>query len=254
MPLSGCWVRVSGRRPMDSILPITVEDLTLHVDGRRLIDLGELEIQSGGPTIILGPNGAGKSLILRMLHGLVAPTGGRILFAGFAATRAIQMRQSMVFQKPVLLRRSVAANLRYVLRASAIPRDKHASLVQQALDDANMLEKASQQARTLSGGEQQLLALMRALITRPEVLFLDEPTSSLDPGITQMIERRILQAAAAGTKIIMVSHDLGQAQRLADEVLFCHQGCIIEQTAAPRFFTQPTTREAAQFIKGELVI
>ena len=239
---------------LNTLLPIDVADLFFAIEGRPLVRVDRLRIGAGGPTLILGPNGAGKSLLLRLLHGLLNPTRGSVRFQGHRPGRALRQRQAMVFQRPVILRRSVAANVDYALKAQGIARADRAPLVAAHLAEAKLSHKARQPARSLSGGEQQLLALVRALATDPDILFLDEPTSSLDPGITLMIETMIQQAAAAGTKIIMVSHDVGQARRLAAEVLFCHHGEILEQSAAPDFFEKPQSDIARRFVAGELVI
>ena len=237
-----------------AILPISVQGLQYTAGQAGLINIDQLKIGAGGPTLILGPNGSGKSLLLRLLHGLIAPTRGRVLFGGQVSDPAIQRRQAMVFQRPVLLRRSVRANVSYVLRAHGVARHQRAAKVRELLAGANLAGKSGQPARSLSGGEQQLLALIRALATNPEVLFLDEPTSSLDPGATHMIETMIDRASKAGTKIIMVSHDLGQARRLAAEVVFCHRGQIARQTPATEFFEKPRSRAAQSFIAGGLVL
>ncbi len=169
---------------------------------------------------------------------------------GGNAARARRL-QAMVFQRPVMLRRSALANIDYALALADVPRDRRAALALEALDGVGILHLAQRPARVLSGGEQQRLALARAWALHPEVLFLDEPTASLDPAATREIERVIKAFDAAGTKIVMVTHNLGQARRLGDEVLFVHEGRIAELTPIDRFFSQPATAEAAAFIKGE---
>ncbi len=235
-------------------LPIMVENLTYEAGGQRLVDVNALEIRTAGPTMILGPNGAGKSLFLRLLHGLIAPTSGHIQFAGQVADKALRRGQAMVFQKPVLLRRSVAANISYALAAHGVPRRGRGARVRQLLDQGNLIERGYQPARTLSGGEQQRLALVRALAAEPAILFLDEPTSSLDPAACHDIEELINHAARTGTKIIMVTHDLGLAQRLADEIVFVHLGQVAEQRPAKSFFRRPRSAHARAFLASKLVL
>ncbi len=235
-------------------LPIMVDNLTYEAGGQRLVDVDALEIRVAGPTMILGPNGAGKSLFLRLLHGLIDPTSGKILFAGKVADKSLRRGQAMVFQKPVLLRRSVAANIAYALGAHGVPRRGRAARVRHLLGQGNLGERAYQPARTLSGGEQQRLALVRALATEPAILFLDEPTSSLDPAASHDIEELITAAARSGTKIIMVTHDLGLAQRLADEIVFLHLGRVVEQNQAESFFKRPRSAEAQAFLASKLVL
>jgi tungstate transport system ATP-binding protein len=158
----------------------------------------------------------------------------------------------MVFQRPVLLRRSALANVVYALRVARVPRQERVLRAREALAKVGLDGLRRHAARVLSGGEQQRLALARAWALRPEVLFLDEPTASLDPGAAQEIEGIIRAMHHAGTKIIMVTHSLGQARRMADEILFLHQGRLVERASAGRFFKHPESREAAQFLEGEL--
>jgi tungstate transport system ATP-binding protein len=240
--------------PTMAQLPIRVETLTYVAGGQRLVDVRALEIGVAGPTMILGPNGAGKSLFLRLLHGLIEPTSGKVLFAGHLADKALRRQQAMVFQKPVLLRRSVAANITYALAAHGVPRRGRRALVEHLLRKGNLVERGHQPARTLSGGEQQRLALVRALASDPAILFLDEPTSSLDPAASHDIEALIGQAAHGGTKIIMVTHDLGLAQRLADEIVFLHLGRVVEQRPAEDFFKQPRSAYARAFLASKLLL
>ncbi len=235
-----------------AILPLETRGLTYTAGGRRLIDGLDLSLDAGPLSAIVGPNGAGKSLLLRLLHGLIEPTGGRVLWHGQPADDAIRQRQAMVFQRPVLLRRSVAANLRYALRQGSNGEPVNGT-VQEWLQRASLLHLAERPARLLSGGEQQRLALARALSRRPEVLFLDEPTASLDPSATLAIEQLVMQARDDGTKVILVTHDLGQARRLADEVLFLHHGRLEARAPREAFFADPENETAAAFLAGRLV-
>lgn len=235
-----------------SILPLRLDRVRYVAAGTTLIHDLTLEFAAGPRTLVVGPNGAGKSLLLRLCHGLLRPSAGRVTWAGEAADHAAT-RQAMVFQRPVLLRRSAAANLRYALAVRKVPRAARAGLVADALDMAGLGPLAGRPARVLSGGEQQRLALARAWALGPEVLFLDEPTASLDPGATRAVEEVIRRFAEAGSKIVMTTHDLGQARRLADEVVFLHAGRVLEHAPAGRFFEAPQSREARAFIKGELL-
>lgn len=205
---------------------LSVRGLVFETGDDRLLDVADLDIGAGGPTVLLGANGAGKSLLLRLLHGLIDPSSGAVV--------ASDERQAMVFQKPVLLRRSVAANVDYVLAVNGVARADRKARVAILLAEGGLAQKADQAARSLSGGEQQRLALVRAMAVGPAVLFLDEPTSSLDPEATEIIEAMILAAAAGGTKVVMITHDLGQARRLAEDVVFCYRGKVAEHTAASR--------------------
>jgi tungstate transport system ATP-binding protein len=228
------------------ILPLRVEDLSFAAGGRAIIDRVSLDIEAGPSTIILGANGAGKSVLMRLMHGLLTPTSGRVAWSAEGARR----RQAMVFQRPVMLRRSALANVAYALRVSGVLQPEKIAL--EALEEVGLAQVAHRPARVLSGGEQQRLALARAWALHPEVLFLDEPTANLDPGATREIETIIKAFDAAGTKIVMSTHSLGQARRLGDEVIFLHQGRVAERSPIERFFPQPVSAEAAAFVKGEL--
>jgi len=239
------------RARSDRILPGQTRGLVYEVDGARLIDGIDLRLTAGTVTVVMGPNGAGKSLLLRLLHGMIQPTAGEISWGGEMPGEDTRRRQAMVFQRPVLLRRSVAANIDFVLglRGTAT-RDRRAEI----LEHVGLADKSKQSARLLSGGEQQRLALARALALGPEVLFLDEPTASLDPGSVLLIEEIVCAAQKHGTKIIFVTHDVGQARRLADEIVFLHRGRVLEQTPAGRFFDAPASREAGEYLAGRIVL
>lgn len=234
------------------LFPLQVQGLCFVVGSRRLLDGVTFRTASPTRTIILGPNGAGKSLLLRCCHGLLQPSAGRITWGQCDVTTARQYH-AMVFQRPVLLRRSVAANLRYVLSLRGVPRRQRPALVTEALAHAGLGPQATQAARLLSGGEQQRLALARAWLLQPQVIFLDEPTASLDPAATHAVETFLAQLHQRGMHIMMATHDLGQARRLADDVLFLHHGRLLEYTPAPQFFTRPQSKEAAAFLDGTLL-
>jgi tungstate transport system ATP-binding protein len=225
------------------ILPLRLENVVYAATGQLIIDRITLEIGAGPSTIILGANGAGKSVLMRLMHGLLQPSSGSIIWNGTDARR----RQAMVFQRPIMLRRSALANVVYALKLARQPEN----LAMEALKEVGLAHLAHRPARVLSGGEQQRLALARAWALHPEVLFLDEPTANLDPSATREIETIIKAFDASGTKIVMATHNLGQARRLGDEVIYVHQGRVVERAPAQKFFTQPATVEAAAFIKGE---
>ena len=241
----------AAHRRATSILPLRLEGVCYEAGGKRLLESVSLELDAGRLSVILGPNGAGKSLLLRLCHGLIAPSAGRIAWAAPPGT-PVHHRQAMVFQRPVLLRRSVAANIAYPLRLRGIGARERAERVGEALARAGLSALARQPARSLSGGEQQRLAIARAWVLRPEVLFLDEPTANLDPAAARAIEHLIQSLHDAGAKIVLSTHDLGLARRLADEILFLHHGRLCEHGAAAEFFAQPATPEADAFLKGDL--
>jgi tungstate transport system ATP-binding protein len=242
---------MSMRAPV-SDLPIMLEDVSVAAGTVTLLASVSLEFAAGPPTVLIGPNGAGKTTLLRLAMGLIPASRGRVTWGG--RENAAPTRRAIVFQRPVMLRRSTAANIRYALAAAGIPR---------AARDARLHELAAllglggldnRPARKLSGGEQQRLALARALAKEPDVLFLDEPTASLDPAATKAIEDVIRTVALRGIKVVMSTHDLGEAKRLAGDIVLLHRGRVIESGPAETFFPAPKTEDARRFINGELLV
>jgi len=233
---------------------LQVRGLTMSIGERVLIDSIDCVLESGSRTVVLGPNGAGKSVFLRLLCGLMKPDSGSIIWQGQAIGPAVCRCLAMVFQHPVLLRRSVAANLDFALSNSGLDATTRKQRVAKGLQLSRLQAASTQPARLLSGGEQQRLALARALITRPEVLLLDEPTASLDPASVQAVETMIEAAHNQGIKIIFVTHDVGQVRRLADEVLFIHRGMITEQTPVKYFLSNPASQAASDYLAGRLIL
>lgn len=233
------------------MLPLTLEDVSFVAGGRAIIDLLSCEFASGPRTVILGPNGSGKSVLMRLCHGLLTPTSGRIVWRGTPDERRPRA-QAMVFQRPVMLRRTALGNVTYGLKLAGVAAAERDRRAHEMLEAVGLTSVAGRPARVLSGGEQQKLALARAWALTPEVLFLDEPTANLDPSATREVERIVDQIHMSGTKIVMTTHDLAQARRLADEIFFMSGGRLVDQAPVERFFAQPSTPEAAAFIKGEL--
>jgi tungstate transport system ATP-binding protein len=235
-------------RPSD--LPIRFEGVDYRVGPLAILSDISLDICPGKPMLLLGPNGSGKTTLLKLAMELLMPSAGRLTFAG--RLQGVGSRRAIVFQKPVMLRRSVAANVSFALAAAS--RSPKPAVVEHLLGQVGLAGFERRPARRLSGGEQQRLALARALARDPEVLFLDEPTASLDPAGTKGVEDIILRVARAGVKIVMSTHDLGQARRLGGDVAFLVAGRIIERGTSPNFFVSPSSEEARRFLAGELVI
>lgn len=240
----------------EPILPLRAENLRYEVDGTGLIDGISMTVAPGAFTVVLGPNGAGKSLLLRLLHGLIAPTSGTVNWTVPADMRGrtLRQRQAMVFQRPVLLRRSVEANVRYALKWQGAKPDELQAAAESALERSGLADRRRVPARLLSVGEQQRLVVARALAGKPDILFLDEPTASLDPASVQQIEQLLIEANAAGTAMVLVTHDIGQARRLGQNIVFVHRGRLVESGAADGFFGDPQSAAARAFLKGEIVV
>jgi tungstate transport system ATP-binding protein len=236
------------------VLPVSGTSLVYERQERTIIDGVDIEIGSSrGVLAILGPNGAGKSMLFRLLAGLLRPNRGSVTWAGLPPDRLRAHKIGFVFRRPVMLRRSALANIEYVLAAAGVPAKERNHLARHALEQARLLEIAASPARSLSGGEQQRLALVRALVTQPELVFLDEPTSNLDPGSTAAIECLVERARDSGTRFALITQDLGQARRLAAEVIFMHRGRVLECTPAEIFFRSPRTSEAVSYLEGKIV-
>lgn len=238
------------------VFPIEAQDVVIGRGGRALLDHATMRLRSGaGLTVILGPNGAGKSLLIRALAGLVEVDTGRVTWSGIAPDRERARGIGFVLQRPVMLTRSALDNLVFPLRVAGVDPASARKIAQGRLADQGLAHIAATPARRLSGGEQQRLALLRALVLEPEVLFLDEPAANLDPSSTSAIERQLRAAVAeGGAHVVLVTQDLAQARRLADEVVFVHKGKVLEQADAADFFCAPVTPQARAFISGELVI
>ncbi len=235
-----------------SELPVLLERACVDAQDVRILSEVTLGLASGAPTVLIGPNGAGKTTVLRLVMGLIAPSAGRISWGGRHRTEG--RRLAMVSQRPVMLRRSAFANVTYALAAAGVAGARRSERARNLLTQVGLSAQAARPARRLSGGEQQRVALARALARDPEVLCLDEPTASLDPASTKAVEEIVRAVAASGVKVVMATHDLGQARRLAGEVVLLVGGRIREQTPARQFFSSPLTPEAAAFVRGDLVI
>lgn len=229
-------------------LPLVLDRVGFFAGGVEILKDFSLTLNQGAPTILLGPNGAGKSILLRLCHGLLQPTSGQIR-AGNVATSS--ERTALVFQRPVMLRRSVLANVVYALKH--LRRGERRTRAMALLERVGLPHLADRPARKLSGGEQQRVALARAWARDPETLFLDEPTASLDPAATRAVEDIVHEIAGGGVKIVMATHDLGQARRLAGDIVFLHKGRFVEHAAAAEFFTAPKSPLVAAFLRGDLL-
>ena len=236
---------------MTSMMPLVVEKAQVRRRGKVLIGPVNFTLRTLGFTIVMGPNGSGKTSLLRMLHGVVRLADGTVSWA--CDEISARAKQAFVFQNPVMLRRSVCDNLTYPLRIQNVPRKIANAEAEKWAARIGLTQVLTRSAAVLSGGEKQKLALARALIRKPEVLFLDETCASLDGQATREIETLLLQASADGTRIIMATHDMGQARRLGSEVLFILQGKLHEFSPAEVFFENPKTDAARAFLNGDII-
>ncbi len=233
-------------------LPVILEDVSLAIRGVTILDHVSLALTYGAPTVLIGPNGAGKTTLLRLAMGLMRPSAGRVTWGG--RENVPPTHRAIVFQRPVMLRRSAAANVRYALNAAGVERAGQPARTTELLALVGLGDLAERPARRLSGGEQQRLALARALAREPQVLFLDEPTASLDPAATKAIEDVVRAVSTRGIKVVMSTHDLGEARRIAGEIVLMHRGRVVEVGPAETFFTAPKTDDARRFVAGELLL
>jgi tungstate transport system ATP-binding protein len=233
-------------------LPLMLVDVRILARGVTILDQISLKLEAGAPTVLIGPNGAGKTTLLRAAMGLTSPSSGLITWGGREYSEPT--RRAIMFQRPAMLRRSAAGNIRYALSAAKLPRGQRETRVHELMAEVGLTGLERRPARRLSGGEQQRLALARALARDPAILFLDEPTASLDPAATKAIEDIIRKVTARGVKVVMSTHDLGQAKRIAGDVVLLHRGHLIENSPASEFFDAPRTEEARKFVAGELLV
>jgi tungstate transport system ATP-binding protein len=230
---------------------LRLEQVELQTGGKTLLGPVTTRVESPGITVIMGANGAGKSLFLSAAHGLIETSRGTV-FWGDVAASASRATRGFVFQSTPILRRSVIGNIAFPLTARKMSRAQQDAHLSKALKAARLSKNANDPAAALSGGERKRLALARAMVTDPKVVLLDEPASDLDPASTAELEESLRQISAAGTKVFLSTHDIAQARRLADDVLFFDQGQLVEQADAAGFFAQPASAGAIKFLKGIL--
>ena len=235
-----------------SILPLTIDNAVVTKQGTRIVGPVSVTLEGTGCSILMGPNGSGKTTLLRLMHGLEKAKKGKVRWQGKKSE--IYQRQSFVFQTPVVMRRSVAENIAYPLTVRSVSRKEALREAAFWIEEVGLKDSIHKEAQVLSGGEKQKLAMARALITKPEVLFLDEPSTNLDGGSTFEIENLITKAQNSGTRIVMATHDLGQARRLATEIIFMYHGSIHEHSINSVFFSGPKTEEARAFVRGDILI
>ena len=233
------------------LTPIQFKDLSVILGQKIILDKINCKIKSNSITAVLGPNGAGKSIFLQTINGLFSIQSGRLNFNLMEINQEIRKQQAMVFQNPVLLRRTVIANLQFI---SNLRNKESNRLLKKILSKVGLEGYEKKPARLLSGGEKQRLSMARALIINPNLLLLDEPTANLDPYSLNLIEDLVLEENSIGKTIIFTTHDMSQAKRLATDVIFLNKGKVLEQTISKTFFKSPKTLEAQKYINGEILI
>lgn len=234
---------------MSLIFPLTLAQTCVKRRGKTILGPIDLTLTQGGPLIVIGPNGSGKTTLLRVMHGIERINSGALKWS-----QNDPAKHAYVFQTPTVLRRSVIQNLAYPLHLSGQDKSAIDTACATWLDLIGLRDMALVPATRLSGGERQKLAIARALIREPDLLFLDEPTANLDGHTTREIETILQDAHARGTRIVMATHDMGQARRLASDVLFMKNGKIHENSPAETAFSAPETPDLQAFLKGDIVI
>ncbi len=231
---------------MNNPVALSLHDVSYSHEKGKALEQTTLEISKNKTTVILGPNGAGKSILLKICHGLLEPTSGTIKL------NETMSKSAMVFPKPVLLRRTVLQNMTFILELTGVDKSEQDDIAKAALANFSMQSLIDRPARSLSSGEKQRLSLVRALLLKPDILFLDEPTANLDPKATAILEDMIGLTRQNEMTIVMASHDLMQARRIAEEVIYIQDGTVIEKSCATEFFHSPKTEQAKKFIEGRL--
>ena len=239
------------KKKFQKLTPINIIDLSVLIGKLKILDNINCKIKDNSITAIIGPNGAGKSVFLQTINGLTNIDNGKITFDDIENNKEIRRKQALVFQTPTLLRRNVKSNMDFV---SSLRNKDSKELIKENLKRVGLEGYDEKPARLLSGGEKQRLSLARALLIKPSVLLLDEPTANLDPFSLKLIEEIILEENKKGTSIILTTHDMSQAKRLASDIIFLNKGKILEQTVANTFFKEPITAEAKKYIKGEILL
>lgn len=237
-----------------AVQPVSGQALHIERAGRVLLSIADVRFGMAGCSVIVGPNGAGKSLLVRTLCGLIKPDSGSVSWAGSAPDAGRRHQVGLLLQRPVLLRRTALQNITYALKTTGMGRREAAEQASQSLDEAGLGNVKQVPSHRLSGGEQQRVALARALALKPDMLFLDEATANVDPASTLVIEQQLLGAMRSGLQVVMVSHDVGQVRRLANEVVLMHKGQIVEQSPREAFFDKTINPVSRRWLAGELLV
>ncbi|MEW9121169.1 MAG: ATP-binding cassette domain-containing protein [Thermotaleaceae bacterium] len=235
-------------------MDIVLENVTKFYEQKQVLNVSNLYIPKGTCCGIIGPNGAGKSTLAKIIAGLEEPTTGEIYYGG-EALKKVQENITLVFQKPYLLRTTVWKNIAYPLKLRGLQPEKIRHQVEAMIEEMGLQTIAHQKSWTLSGGEAQKVALARALIFKPRLLILDEPTANIDPRAVEVMERMIRRVHEEDkTTVLLVTHQLQQARRLCTEAVFMHQGKLEETGEIEKLIFKPDSKITQKFIRGELLI
>ncbi len=232
---------------------LQIVDLQKNYRAVKALKSVSLNLQGNKIVVLLGVNGAGKSTLMRILAGLENADSGQILINN-QKTDAKELRHisTLVFQKTAMFTMNVYDNLAYGLKIRKASKEEIAKRVPEALQAVKLLGFEKRRAKKLSGGEQQRIALARAFLLDPNVLLLDEPTANLDPNSAIIIEKAIVSKKSSQRIIIMATHNLNQARRIADEIVHLHDGEVVEAAKTEDFFENPKSEITRKFINGEL--
>ena len=225
---------------------ITANNISLRYGQKIIIDRLSFKTTKNKITFLMGPNGAGKTLCLKILSGIVKPDNGKVLFNK-------RVRIGYVPQKVVFLRRSIYENLAFTMKVFKFKKNEIRKRILNIIKLTDFENKLSMSARKLSVGKQQLLAIIRSLVIKPNLLLLDEPCSNLDPYYTSIIEVILQKASKQGVKILFVTHDLLQAKRLAEEIIFLNKGTVVEHSEKKIFFKNSKSQSVRHYISGKLL-
>ena len=223
---------------------VKIHRASVIVNGKSLLSEIDLTIVEGESVVVLGANGAGKSTLLKLCNGLITPSNGSV------QTPPLH-QQSLIFQRPALLQRSVLDNVRYVLSVRGIAEPACSEQARRALAACNLSAISNQSARSLSGGEQQRLSLARAWACEPRLLLADEPTANLAPTAMRDVETLLHTVQSGGTTLVLTTHNVAQAKRIARRIIFLDSGKIVEDRPAADFFVSPHSAAARTYLEGE---
>ncbi len=236
-------------------MDIIIKNLVKLYKDKKVLDLPQMELEGGKIYSLIGPNGAGKSTLIRILAGIDKPTYGDVLYGNKKFDKEIQLQVTLIFQKPYMLNASVYENIAYPLKLRKLDKSFVNNKVNEYIEHLDLIDVKKQNALTLSGGEAQKVALARGLVFNPKLVFLDEPTASIDPISTLQMESIVKKVNQdLGTTFLWVTHNINQARRTSHETMLMYKGKIIESGSTEQILTGPQNDITKSYINGDLII